>query len=1440
MILLKNDTRASTITMCGIGERIGIIGGMAMNKSLNRWFKILSLWVVLSMVIGFIPWQIIYADALTHAEFDCSPLSVVYDQNATWGNNTQGQYTVTNNIAYNVTSWALEVEFAEDISVDNIWNINNTTQCPSARLILSSDTTIYSGSTYSFGMIISGTDTAPVAPVSVTLVDITTDEPIPTSTPTPTEEPTVTPTATDIPSPTAEPTPTEDPLPTSTPIPSEEPTPTSTVTPTSEPTVTPTPSNVFPYAIFSSSSAHDLNIMGWKSYITGDVYTGKDFSFQGSELYMAGYARTVGHVRPSGWTSSMTGAEEEVEPITMPQWGTEIIERMSSEGEDTNIIYSTNNISIDATNYGTTTEPTVIYSSNGNITIFGDTITINGLIYAPNGRVTISASNATINGRIVADEVIFNGSVLNVTASDSDLDFIYGNGDITPTPTPTPIITPDGIEILLDMDFCEESETEGLFYIFDTVDSVHGTLSDYQDVAEFTYTISSVHQEDAVTGTIDVSQEWSSEDIGFFFGPTKLVLTATTTDGQEISETYIFFCWTYENAAKLGVDIETDTDEDVLPDYLEEELGTDPDKEDSDDDGIPDGIEVYITRTDPLDKDSDDNGINDGNEDSDEDGLSFVEEIDEGTLFYNWDTDDDKLSDGDEVNIYHTDPLLPDSDEDGIPDYDEVMLGRNPKVKDASPTEQTAEYPINCTDSPEVTNVSVTMSSSRYLTAVVNAENIYDMNVPTTEVIGRIGAPIEFESDVEFDSATITFAYDESALGDTNEENLIIMWLDEENLRFVELESNVDAINNTVSATVTHFSKYALVDGEQWNDAWSTPIDYSTERPYDTERYDYFFCIEDSPFTRDGTIDASVGIIGTFAENLRPGERIGMSLISDDFARGFRDLYSNPSDILYYTDYLLERVTAQVNGEATYYDSAAAAKTLPNIYGKMDQGNNVPIIIMLTSNTDVRCSFFQATSYSEQYGARFYAISLGSLNEDTGITPDSHLCLYGDMKTGADTIMRYTGGYRLRGNTPADYFAEFVHGPEVDTDEDGIPDIYETTGVRSYTGKILKSDPDKADTNDDGIDDWESLNLMKYHKLYPFFKDVYNALPTYNGQHYFEVEWDLNEIDPDGDGLYMNIPRKIYDSNGHEKSVLPPDPDDKNKNAPEGLLEYHVDKVKKGEGLAHNTTDRVKKYTFTFSNFPNGEDLWNTMVLFFTNPNSQGYPEWATYYGALFLMFEEDEYSQAVHAKGFQWQQHFGYADIYDSVFKYFMHDNVRVLKSPAITDNNGDKYVFWAWRGNYANIGSGGEVGMYYIPNDPVFYHRYERFVVPIFEYINPSISNTRQEWWAASKYELKMELSIYDIDSSNKDVINWFPYDNQWWITGFSPKKKGLDVRNLWMIARISFDNANLRTGGISDVSRLCTKFVEAYNQTNAEDKVYWIADTKNLCVYVIWGGI
>lgn len=124
----------------------------------------------------------------------------------------------------------------------------------------------------------------------------------------------------------------------------------------------------------------------------------------------------------------------------------------------------------------------------------------------------------------------------------------------------------------------------------------------------------------------------------YFFWNNEIKLAMRGRDGKQVDLTI---------GNKEILDATLDSDGDGLTDVIENRLGTDKNKTDSDNDGIIDGEELMGWGTNPLKLDSDNDGLSDYNE----------------------------------VKAYGTDPLKPDSDEDGFADGWEVFNNFNPKGK---------------------------------------------------------------------------------------------------------------------------------------------------------------------------------------------------------------------------------------------------------------------------------------------------------------------------------------------------------------------------------------------------------------------------------------------------------------------------------------------------------------------------------------------------------------------------------------------------------------------------------------------------------------------------------------------------------------------------------------------------------------------------------------
>ena len=213
------------------------------------------------------------------------------------------------------------------------------------------------------------------------------------------------------------------------------------------------------YTVFSSNQNEDLTLNGWKSNFTGGIYSGRNFVCNLSEFYLDGKADAVGNVTANGWKINIPEKNENIEAIAMPDLEEAILAKAGeytyyaespSYIQDTNIINGSIMVSGDVTISGTnfegdcyiiadkditynvnnlnTTGRLVLYSRNGNITVNGTNINIDGIMYAPKGKVSFNSNETTVNGRIWADTVNFSGSIFNIKGSDSDLDLI---GDVS-------------------------------------------------------------------------------------------------------------------------------------------------------------------------------------------------------------------------------------------------------------------------------------------------------------------------------------------------------------------------------------------------------------------------------------------------------------------------------------------------------------------------------------------------------------------------------------------------------------------------------------------------------------------------------------------------------------------------------------------------------------------------------------------------------------------------------------------------------------------------------------------------------------------------------------------------------------------------------------------------------------------------------------------------
>lgn len=164
--------------------------------------------------------------------------------------------------------------------------------------------------------------------------------------------------------------------------------------------------------------------------------------------------------------------------------------------------------------------------------------------------------------------------------------------------------------------------------------------------------------------------------------------------------------------SSVNLPVGLDDDGDTLNNQYERTLGTNPNSKDSDGDTIPDGTEVYVTKTSPLSIDSDLDGLPDNVEDKNQDGISFGE-----TNPNDPDSDHDGLCDGNgyggrcpegitspirgedlnqngQVDDGETDPTKADTDGNGVNDRDQRWHDLQTQQTGNRPYSSSDNYPL--------------------------------------------------------------------------------------------------------------------------------------------------------------------------------------------------------------------------------------------------------------------------------------------------------------------------------------------------------------------------------------------------------------------------------------------------------------------------------------------------------------------------------------------------------------------------------------------------------------------------------------------------------------------------------------------------------------------------------------------------------------------------
>ena len=151
------------------------------------------------------------------------------------------------------------------------------------------------------------------------------------------------------------------------------------------------------------------------------------------------------------------------------------------------------------------------------------------------------------------------------------------------------------------------------------------------------------------------------------------------------------------------------------------------------------------------------------------------------------------------------------------------------------------------------------------------------------------------------------------------------------------------------------------------------------------------------------------------------------------------------------------------------------------------------------------------------------------------------------------------------------------------------------------------------------------------------------------------------------------------------------------------------------------------------------------------------------------------------HARQGALQQYGGYNSLYDMVFDY----GTDMKTQPFDFTYEDQDYRFWAWKGDYLNLGAGAELGLY------------KRLSV---------LGNQTDHWLVDTNIALPMTLTL--TDNKGNLISSYNPSEPQWWISAWDPYKQDVNPKDLMATFTVNFSGNK----GMFDAF-----YKQKYGQTN-----------------------
>lgn len=466
-----------------------------------------------------------------------------------------------------------------------------------------------------------------------------------------------------------------------------------------------------------------------------------------------------------------------------------------------------------------------------------------------------------------------------------------------------------------------------------------------------------------------------------------------------------------------------------------------------------------------------------------------------------------------------------DTDGDGIYDYYEYSVGTD--INNADTDDDSAldgdeifeqMYTENTKEDTVINSLSVKTNCAGLLDEQITIEDVSNIDTQTANVVGIVGNPYEITCNAEFEKATISFSYDDTKLGTTDESDLRVMWYDEENDDYVILEeSKVDIANNIVSYDTAHFSTYLLVDQEIWLDNWREDISYrdSSEMIY----YDLALLVDVSgSMSYGGSMSMAKSTLNAFIDALY-GKDEATLVTFNSYATTIQEMTNDKELLKSKVNTLYAR--GGTNAEAALTQGIEEIKKAQANHKSMGDSSSFKYSMVLICDGDV---YYNSTIVED---ANANNISINCINVASG--SNAAMIKYCN-ETGGNYY--YAATTQDLKDAMASLERDINEIDTTDADQDGLYDVYELMGMRLPNGQIVTTDPTKLDTDGDGVSDADEFG-SPCKKIFSYGTIKYSCTVFHYGQKLdgFTI---LSESEYEN---YIPYSQKFYDTI-HSELVL--------------------------------------------------------------------------------------------------------------------------------------------------------------------------------------------------------------------------------------------------------------------------------------------------------------